>query len=93
MCGCLAMAAAMTGSYGSSSSTFSLAAKWRKNVIGVTPAAAAICATVVASKPCRSNRSSAHSSSRCRVRSRLITTEMLSDNILTSKGRPWCEHR
>ena len=44
--------------------------KCRKNVIGVTPAACAISATVVASKPRRSNRSSATDWRRAWVRSR-----------------------
>jgi hypothetical protein len=39
----------MTGSYGSDTTTAALVGKCRKNVIGVTPAAPAICAVVVAS--------------------------------------------
>src|SRR3712207_281329 len=67
----------------------SLLPKWRKSVISLTPASAAIRAVVVRSYPSRSNRSSADSTRRARVLSDRaeaptvlpLTREMLVTNI------------
>lgn len=81
--GWAAIPVAIVGSYGSVRMTASLLEKWRKNVISVTPAAAATCATVVRSKPCCSNSSNAHAMSRSCVLSCLDATIplMLVSNI------------
>ena len=70
--GVAATAAAIVGSKPSSRTTASLVAKWRKNVMWLTPAVRTICSTVVASYPCSAKSRVAVSWSSARVRAALF---------------------
>ncbi len=69
--GVAATAAAIVGSKPSSRMTASFVAKWRKNVMWLTPAARTICSIVVASYPCSAKSRVAVSWRSARVRAAL----------------------